>query len=396
MLRHEPYYGVQLTPAGELAASDHPPPPRAGALPHRGAGLRVGPGPRRGGAPGARGERRADRAPGAPAGRAGARPARQRDPHRGGQAGRAGLPHARGAGAGAAGAGGGGAGAGGRAAPLPRLTGPLPRRAGGGDGARALRRPALPRVNGRARVLAHALAGRIQVDADGAGARDGAWQSSCAAAAPMRTPRREESDERLKWLLAGAALGVILVAFRDFDNEPLAAAGAPRRRARHPGRSDEEEPILGYDGMDEDTLMDWLADADLDATPSSGCASYERAHQRVSRCSAPSTTCCRPPAGRPLRRGGTDRRFSPAPPARSGSAPFPRSAPSPSASPSSSRPRGPWRRRRSPRERSLRTSSSPSCGGRYAWRISASRLLLLRELLPLRRRASAPRPRAGA
>lgn len=64
-----------------------------------------------------------------------------------------------------------------------------------------------------------------------------------------------------KLLLAGAAVGVILVAFRDSENRtwllPASPGGAD-------GDGESTEPVLGYDGMDAETLLDWLGDAQLD------------------------------------------------------------------------------------------------------------------------------------
>jgi hypothetical protein len=81
----------------------------------------------------------------------------------------------------------------------------------------------------------------------------------------------------LKLLLAGTAIGVILIAFRDFDNRrwlaPLGPGGATLEE------EEEEEPILGYDGMDEETLLEWMDGADLDRDTLARMRAYERAHQ---------------------------------------------------------------------------------------------------------------------
>lgn len=84
----------------------------------------------------------------------------------------------------------------------------------------------------------------------------------------------------LKVLLGAAAVGVVAVAFRD------SARGRWLRPAL-PGDDDEgglliadgEEPVLGYDGMDRDTLLDWLADADLDRDTLLRIRAYESANQ---------------------------------------------------------------------------------------------------------------------
>ena len=81
----------------------------------------------------------------------------------------------------------------------------------------------------------------------------------------------------LKMLLAGAAIGVILTAFRDFENETWLIPVLPGEGGGEGGIDDEPEPVLGFDGMDQDTLLDWLDDADLDADTLSRMHRYELA-----------------------------------------------------------------------------------------------------------------------
>ncbi|HEX2204135.1 MAG TPA: hypothetical protein VHG91_12585 [Longimicrobium sp.] len=75
-----------------------------------------------------------------------------------------------------------------------------------------------------------------------------------------------------KVLLGAAAVGAIALAFRDFDNRRWlgpAVPGGPDARDDDEGDEEGEwveEPVLGYDGMDRDTLVAWLDDADLDET----------------------------------------------------------------------------------------------------------------------------------
>ena len=79
----------------------------------------------------------------------------------------------------------------------------------------------------------------------------------------------------LKVLLGAAAVGVVAVAFRE--------RGRWLRPAL-PGDDEGgllvngEEPVLGYDGMDRDTLLDWLADADLDLDTLLRVRAYETAN----------------------------------------------------------------------------------------------------------------------
>jgi len=80
----------------------------------------------------------------------------------------------------------------------------------------------------------------------------------------------------LKVLLASAAVGVILVAFRDFESQRWMVPALDRD---DPG-VDEEEPFLGFDGMDQDTLIEFLASANLDRATLLDTRRYEAAHRR--------------------------------------------------------------------------------------------------------------------
>lgn len=80
----------------------------------------------------------------------------------------------------------------------------------------------------------------------------------------------------LKLLAAGAAAGMILIAFRDLEEGRWLA---PARSAPTNRLDDETEPVLGYDGMDQETLLDWLDDADLDRATLRRMQRYEAAHR---------------------------------------------------------------------------------------------------------------------
>ena len=90
----------------------------------------------------------------------------------------------------------------------------------------------------------------------------------------------------MKWLnvlLASAAVGVILIAFRDSANERWLLPALPGgedadRDAGNYVPDGEEEPVLGYDGMDQETLIDWLDDSDLDAETLMRTRWYEQRH----------------------------------------------------------------------------------------------------------------------
>ncbi|HEX2209828.1 MAG TPA: hypothetical protein VHG93_19260 [Longimicrobium sp.] len=83
----------------------------------------------------------------------------------------------------------------------------------------------------------------------------------------------------LKLLVGVAAVGVVVAAFRDSSRQRWL-------RPALPGADDDEggdyalggqEPVLGYDGMDRDTLLDWLREADLDRATLLRIQAYETA-----------------------------------------------------------------------------------------------------------------------
>lgn len=81
----------------------------------------------------------------------------------------------------------------------------------------------------------------------------------------------------LKLMMAGAAIGAIALSFRDFRNGGWLAPALP---GRAPVDLDTEtEPVLGYDGMDQETLIDWLAEANLDPATLSRIRNYEQANR---------------------------------------------------------------------------------------------------------------------
>ncbi|MQA90975.1 MAG: hypothetical protein GEU90_12170 [Gemmatimonas sp.] len=78
----------------------------------------------------------------------------------------------------------------------------------------------------------------------------------------------------LKWILAGIVVGVVIAVFRDRER------GAwPTPTVGEGEGEDEEEPILGYDGMDQETLLDWLGSADPDQEVIERMIRYEEANQ---------------------------------------------------------------------------------------------------------------------
>ncbi len=73
----------------------------------------------------------------------------------------------------------------------------------------------------------------------------------------------------LEWMVLGLAGGMLVAGIREI-----------RRRRAHGGYifiAEFEEPVLGYDGMDQETLMEWLEDAWLNEEQLETILEYEDA-----------------------------------------------------------------------------------------------------------------------
>lgn len=79
----------------------------------------------------------------------------------------------------------------------------------------------------------------------------------------------------IKLLLGGMAIAAIAAAFRDFQTGGWLGPALPRG----PEVDTYEEPVLGYDGMDQETAIDWLGDARLDRTTLQRIRAYEQANR---------------------------------------------------------------------------------------------------------------------
>lgn len=87
----------------------------------------------------------------------------------------------------------------------------------------------------------------------------------------------------LRILLGLAAVGVVVAAFRDSRTQrwlrpATSRPGGDDEDDRLPTALETEEPVLGYDGMDRDTLVDWLSEADLDRDTLLRIHAYESAN----------------------------------------------------------------------------------------------------------------------
>ena len=80
----------------------------------------------------------------------------------------------------------------------------------------------------------------------------------------------------LKMLVAGAAIGVIVIAFRDADQGGWIA---PPLRLAGKEDQDEAEPVLGYDGMDVDAVIEWMDSAGPDRATLERMRDYEVTHR---------------------------------------------------------------------------------------------------------------------
>lgn len=79
----------------------------------------------------------------------------------------------------------------------------------------------------------------------------------------------------IKLLLGGAAVAAIAASFRDFRGGGWLSPALPGAATA----VTDEEPVLGYDGMDQETVIDWLGDADLDPDTLSRILAYEKANR---------------------------------------------------------------------------------------------------------------------
>jgi len=82
------------------------------------------------------------------------------------------------------------------------------------------------------------------------------------------------------WMLAGLLAGLLLSTVRRMDRRELhidEEAGDDRGGVG-PGVS--EEPILGYDGMDQETILEWVEEAGLDEESVERILEYEEATRR--------------------------------------------------------------------------------------------------------------------
>jgi hypothetical protein len=82
----------------------------------------------------------------------------------------------------------------------------------------------------------------------------------------------------LKLLVGALAVGAIAVAFRDLRTGRWLKPQLPGEEEEE-AAAEREEPVLGYDGMDRDTLVDWLRDAALDEETLVRIRRYEAANQ---------------------------------------------------------------------------------------------------------------------
>ena len=81
----------------------------------------------------------------------------------------------------------------------------------------------------------------------------------------------------LKLVTVLTVFGAIYAALRQ-QREGTLAPAAPAR-PRPPTPADDTEPVLGYDGMDLQTLIPWLESAELDRPTLQRIRRYELAHQ---------------------------------------------------------------------------------------------------------------------
>jgi hypothetical protein len=82
----------------------------------------------------------------------------------------------------------------------------------------------------------------------------------------------------IKLLLAAATVsGLVYLALR--QREVAAGTALARNRMDEPLPEREPEPVLGYDGMDLQTVTEWLERAELDELSLRSIRAYEQRHR---------------------------------------------------------------------------------------------------------------------
>ncbi|CAN5846216.1 hypothetical protein BH23GEM6_BH23GEM6_15080 [soil metagenome] len=82
----------------------------------------------------------------------------------------------------------------------------------------------------------------------------------------------------IKLLAAGAAFGIIVTTFRDENGEWI-VPGRDMQSDPVDAEAGGQEPILGYDGMDEESLQEWISDAGSDRRTLLRMIRYESANR---------------------------------------------------------------------------------------------------------------------
>lgn len=82
---------------------------------------------------------------------------------------------------------------------------------------------------------------------------------------------------RFGWALSGFLVAGVVYGLATRDDR---SRERRRRIALRTQTEDQQEPILGYDGMDQETLLEWLDDAELDGDQIEQIIRYEERHAR--------------------------------------------------------------------------------------------------------------------
>jgi hypothetical protein len=88
------------------------------------------------------------------------------------------------------------------------------------------------------------------------------------------------SSRTLLWLLGGLAVGLVFASLRDVDRGDW--VGPQDDEDRDDGGVDvyDQEPVLGYDGMDQETILEWIDEAELDEETLERLIEYEESNRR--------------------------------------------------------------------------------------------------------------------
>jgi hypothetical protein len=96
----------------------------------------------------------------------------------------------------------------------------------------------------------------------------------------VELPTEFVSSRTLLWLLGGLAVGLVFASLRDVDRGDWTGPRDWEEDERGGVDVYDKEPVLGYDGMDQETILEWIDEAELDEETLERIIEYEESNRR--------------------------------------------------------------------------------------------------------------------